>query len=100
MKVSTLVFDLDGTISDPSSGIIKCVNYALQCRGLATQSDASVSAEIGPPLDLMFRKFMPDITDEVIDELVFSYRERFATCLLYTSPSPRDKRQSRMPSSA
>ena len=24
----------------------------------------------------------------------------FATCLLYTSPSPRDKRQSRMPSSA
>ena len=26
--------------------------------------------------------------------------ERFPTCLLYTSPSPRDKRQSRMPSSA
>ena len=25
---------------------------------------------------------------------------RFITCLLYTSPSPRDKRQSRMPSSA
>ena len=24
----------------------------------------------------------------------------FITCLLYTSPSPRDKRQSRMPSSA
>ena len=26
--------------------------------------------------------------------------ERFDVCLLYTSPSPRDKRQSRMPSSA
>ena len=26
--------------------------------------------------------------------------EEFTTCLLYTSPSPRDKRQSRMPSSA
>ena len=26
--------------------------------------------------------------------------EGLATCLLYTSPSPRDKRQSRMPSSA
>ena len=25
---------------------------------------------------------------------------RFMPCLLYTSPSPRDKRQSRMPSSA
>ena len=39
-----------------------------------------------------------------------NYRSRFGeidlimsdqnTCLLYTSPSPRDKRQSRMPSSA
>ena len=27
-------------------------------------------------------------------------KEQFWTCLLYTSPSPRDKRQSRMPSSA
>ena len=26
--------------------------------------------------------------------------EVFSNCLLYTSPSPRDKRQSRMPSSA
>ena len=26
--------------------------------------------------------------------------ERISSCLLYTSPSPRDKRQSRMPSSA
>ena len=28
------------------------------------------------------------------------YAERYRHCLLYTSPSPRDKRQSRMPSSA
>ena len=27
-------------------------------------------------------------------------KSNFTTCLLYTSPSPRDKRQSRMPSSA
>ena len=27
-------------------------------------------------------------------------QHRLSTCLLYTSPSPRDKRQSRMPSSA
>ena len=26
--------------------------------------------------------------------------ERFTTCLLYTSPSPRDAHESRMPSSA
>ena len=28
------------------------------------------------------------------------YRNKIRNCLLYTSPSPRDKRQSRMPSSA
>ena len=31
---------------------------------------------------------------------VFTNETNINTCLLYTSPSPRDKRQSRMPSSA
>ena len=37
------------------------------------------------------------------DVLIAEWNQEFAgylTCLLYTSPSPRDKRQSRMPSSA
>ena len=33
-------------------------------------------------------------------EKFFANNPNFETCLLYTSPSPRDKRQSRMPSSA
>ena len=32
--------------------------------------------------------------------LIYLHVARLGTCLLYTSPSPRDKRQSRMPSSA
>ena len=32
-------------------------------------------------------------------EIILS-SEQYKACLLYTSPSPRDKRQSRMPSSA
>ena len=31
---------------------------------------------------------------------IFNSIEEYGLCLLYTSPSPRDKRQSRMPSSA
>ena len=34
------------------------------------------------------------------DERKTLWKELYKTCLLYTSPSPRDKRQSRMPSSA
>ena len=46
-------------------------------------------------------------TEEYQDEMQVAKKSAFAnkldsveTCLLYTSPSPRDKRQSRMPSSA
>ena len=34
------------------------------------------------------------------DKLIVAVGRRPNSCLLYTSPSPRDKRQSRMPSSA
>ena len=35
-----------------------------------------------------------------MDQAVAHSEMQFIACLLYTSPSPRDKRQSRMPSSA
>ena len=41
-----------------------------------------------------------DALDELETQLLLSDVGVDATCLLYTSPSPRDKRQSRMPSSA
>ena len=41
------------------------------------------------------------LTDVVVrDPAVAQLNQLFEDCLLYTSPSPRDKRQSRMPSSA
>ena len=51
------------------------------------------------PLDLgLYREPM---TVEVAAEFVAPIApSEFPACLLYTSPSPRDKRQSRMPSSA
>ena len=51
---------------------------------------------------------LPEWIDDFLKQYQFPLvsneeRMRFVlklTCLLYTSPSPRDKRQSRMPSSA
>ena len=40
------------------------------------------------------------VTPPAIDTEAFEVVEQSATCLLYTSPSPRDQRGSRMPSSA
>ena len=42
-----------------------------------------------------------DSTDgSLIEPVAMKGLTRYSVCLLYTSPSPRDKRQSRMPSSA
>ena len=52
--------------------------------------------DVVEPYDYVF------LWDEDIDVVTdgFDAREYLRICLLYTSPSPRDKRQSRMPSSA
>ena len=44
-------------------------------------------------------EFVRSIQEDV-KWLGFDWEDRLCFCLLYTSPSPRDKRQSRMPSSA
>jgi phosphoglycolate phosphatase len=75
---STLIFDLDGTISDPSLGIGRCFNYALTAHGFGEVSKAQVAATIGPPLDEAFADFCPEADKAVIASLVRKYRERYA----------------------
>ena len=41
---------------------------------------------------------IPNLVEAVKDYM--SYEQETLTCLLYTSPSPRDRQKSRMPSSA
>ena len=55
-----------------------------------------INARRGDTLDNASHLFIANNTEE------YSYNlgGQFPDCLLYTSPSPRDKRQSRMPSSA
>ena len=56
-------------------------------------------------LDLLTSQRRDKLTLTVIqillrDHVLERMRPHYSVCLLYTSPSPRDKRQSRMPSSA
>lgn len=77
-NISTLIFDLDGTISNPSLGIFRCINYALRAHGEPEVSEEQVAAEIGPPLDEAFKKFRPEADQTEIESLVAKYRERYA----------------------
>ena len=78
-NISTLIFDLDGTISDPSTGIFSSINHALKALGYSEVSAERVVAEIGPPIDETFKKFEPEASQAEIAELVVKYRERYAT---------------------
>jgi phosphoglycolate phosphatase len=77
-NASTLIFDLDGTISNPSLGIYRSINYALTVHGYAAVSEAQVASEIGPPLDEAFKKFVPEAEQVEIENLIVTYRERYA----------------------
>ena len=72
------VFDLDGTLSDPSVGIGRSLNHALLHFGHAPIAAKDVSQYIGPPLDQIFRSRILGVSAAHVVELVAKYRERYA----------------------
>lgn len=78
MPYKTLIFDLDGTISNPKQGILRSINYALEHFSFATINDQQVEAFIGPPLDQTFYKLTQSSDQNLINSLVAKYRERYA----------------------
>lgn len=72
-----LLFDLDGTLSDPILGIGRSINHALTHYGYAALADAEISRYIGPPLDISFRSMVNTDSDAHVAELVGKYRERY-----------------------
>lgn len=73
----SLLFDLDGTISDPLVGIGRSLNFALVHFGYPELDDRTVSACIGPPLDDAFRRVTGVESADRIAEFVAKYRERY-----------------------
>jgi phosphoglycolate phosphatase len=73
-----LLFDLDGTISDPLVGIHRSINYALAAFGYTQIELAECATYVGPPLDLTFAQITTTSTPAHIGELVGKYRERYA----------------------
>jgi phosphoglycolate phosphatase len=75
--MQSLIFDLDGTISDPTVGIGRSINYALGAFGYREIGEAEVSQHIGPPLDAVFRRVASGASDATILAMVTKYRERY-----------------------
>ncbi|MEO1522942.1 MAG: HAD hydrolase-like protein, partial [Cyanobacteria bacterium J06633_2] len=53
-----LLFDLDGTLTDPYQGITRCISHALLVLGRPAPPQADLRWCIGPPLKNSFAKLL------------------------------------------
>ena len=72
-----ILFDLDGTLTDPKEGITKSVRHALNHYGIQVDDLDILTPFIGPPLTDSYKKYY-SFSDEQAWEGVLVYREYFS----------------------
>lgn len=72
----TILFDLDGTLTDPGEGITNSVAYALDKYGIDVQDKRELYKFIGPPLVDSFMKYYGFDADKALQAVEY-YREYF-----------------------
>ena len=77
-----ILFDLDGTLTNPKEGITKCVQYALKYFNIDEPNLDNLTKFIGPPLHESFERFY-NFSKEDAKLAVEKYRERFSTIGLF-----------------
>ena len=83
MKGDVLLFDLDGTLTDPKPGIVGCIRFALDQLAIACPDEAVLAGFIGPPLRETFALLLGTAEADPIEEAMALYRRRFAETGLY-----------------
>lgn len=82
MHQQNILFDLDGTLTDPREGITRSIQYALAKLGIDEPDLSRLEHFIGPPLLQAFMQFY-DFDEARAWEAVNFYRERFKVTGLY-----------------
>lgn len=75
-KYKNILFDLDGTLSDPKEGITKSVQYALKKMNINEFDLNHLERFIGPPIHSSFAEFY-NFDESQTKQAVELYRERF-----------------------
>ena len=77
MPSDYIIFDLDGTISDPKDGIARSINFALECHNFEAKDEDEIGELIGLPLDQMYAQLIEATEPSLLSSLVAKYRERY-----------------------
>lgn len=85
MKYKHLLFDLDGTITDPKLGITKSVQYALDKMGIIESDLDKLEPFIGPPLKNSFEEIY-SYTEEQASQAV-EYNDGYVLYVATSKPS-------------
>ncbi|MFI3069255.1 HAD family hydrolase [Streptococcus suis] len=75
----TILFDLDGTLTDSGQGILNSVAYALEKMGIEEPDTANLNQFIGPPLYESFSRFYqlsPEDTQSAVDAFRVYFKEK------------------------
>ena len=82
MQYQNVLFDLDGTLTDPREGITRSIQYGLSKMGIDEPDLSKLEHFIGPPLLQAFMEFY-SFSEVQAWEAVGYYRERFSVTGLY-----------------
>lgn len=76
MKYRYVLFDLDGTVTNPEEGITRSFAYALEALGRKTEDRKELCKVIGPPLMQSFQEFYGFTKEQALFGTE-KYRERY-----------------------
>lgn len=77
MEKNCILFDLDGTLTDPKEGITKSVQYALRAFGIEVTNLDDLCCFIGPPLKDSFMEYY-HLSERDAAHAIDVYREYFS----------------------
>jgi phosphoglycolate phosphatase len=78
-----LIFDLDGTLTDPRTGITRCWAYMLERLGRAAPPLHELERFIGPPTRDVASELLGTDDATELERAIAIYRERFSSVGLY-----------------
>jgi phosphoglycolate phosphatase len=79
MSACAILFDLDGTLTDPKLGITRCIQYALVELGYPPPEADELLWCIGPPIQESFSQLLQTCDHGVLKEAIALYRRRYST---------------------